>query len=124
MVGKVFKFDNSFEGFNSFLIWINSISAEYNKDCFIVGVESTGHYWFSLREFLYDNKIQLVLVNPFHVKQTKELDDNNQTKNDSKDSSVIAKLVIRGSYSMSYIPDGIYSNLRIADKLRQDIIIP
>lgn len=121
-LGKVFKFNNSFEGFNSFLTWINSISEEYNKECSIIGVEPTGHYWFSLREFLHENKIQLVLVNPFHVKQTKEFDDNNQTKNDSKDPSVIAKLVIRGSYSMSHIPQGIYSNLRIADKLRQDVI--
>lgn len=121
-LGKVFKFNNSFEGFNSFLTWINSIFEEYNKERSIVGVEPTGHYWFSLRDFLHENNIQLVLVNPFHVNQTKEFDDNNQTKNDSKDPSVIAKLVIRGSYSMSHIPQGIYSNLRITDKLRQDVI--
>lgn len=31
-----------------------------------------------------------VLVNPYHVKKLKELDNNNPTKNDCKDSKVIA----------------------------------
>lgn len=33
------------------------------------------------------------MVNPYAVKQTKELDDNSQSKNDRKDPKVIAKLV-------------------------------
>lgn len=33
------------------------------------------------------------------VKQTKELDDNSQSKNDRKDPKVIAKLVTEGRYS-------------------------
>lgn len=119
--GKVFKFSNSFDGFNNFLTWVHTISKNNNKDNTIIGVEPTGHYWFSLREFLHENSIQLVLVNPYHVKQTKEFDDNNQTKNDAKDPSVIAKLVIRGSYNISYIPEGIYANLRIADKMKENI---
>lgn len=120
-LGKVFKFSNSFDGFNNFLTWVHTISKNNNKDNTIIGVEPTGHYWFSLREFLHENSIQLVLVNPYHVKQTKEFDDNNQTKNDAKDPSVIAKLVIRGSYNISYIPEGIYANLRIADKMKENI---
>ena len=39
------------------------------------------------------------MVNPYAVKQTKELDDNSQSKNDRKDPKVIAKLVIEGRYS-------------------------
>lgn len=120
-LGKVFKFSNSFDGFNNFLTWVHTLSKNNNKDNTIIGVEPTGHYWFSLREFLHENSIQLVLVNPYHVKQTKEFDDNNQTKNDAKDPSVIAKLVIRGSYNISYIPEGIYANLRIADKMKENI---
>lgn len=120
-LGKVFKFSNSFDGFNNFLTWVHTISKNNNKDNTIIGVEPTGHYWFSLREFLHENSIQLVLVNPYHVKQTKEFDDNNQTKNDAKDPNVIAKLVIRGSYNISYIPEGIYANLRIADKMKENI---
>ena len=34
-----------------------------------------------------------VLVNPHHVKKSKELDDNNPTTNDHKDLKVIAGLI-------------------------------
>ena len=37
--------------------------------------------------------INLVVVNPYHVKQIKELDDNSPRKTDWKDSKTIAKLV-------------------------------
>lgn len=43
--------------------------------------------------YLAENDIKLVMVNPYHEKQSKEMDDNSQTKNDRKDPKVIAKLV-------------------------------
>ena len=49
----------------------------------------------------------------YAVKQTKELDDNGQSKNDRKDPKVIAKLVTEGRYSAPYTPDGVYADLRI-----------
>ncbi|MFT5875027.1 MAG: transposase [Clostridium sp.] len=87
----------------------------------IVGLEPTGHYWFTLGNFLKKLGIKLVLVNPFHVKRSKELDDNSQTKNDLKDPKTIAKLVIDGRYSIPYIPEGIYSDLRIAMGMRESL---
>ena len=36
-------------------------------------------------EFLKKSGMKLVLVNPFHVKCSKELDDNIQTKTDQKE---------------------------------------
>ncbi|RHF66971.1 IS110 family transposase [Fusobacterium mortiferum] len=75
----------------------------------------------STRRYPKENNITIAIVNPYHVKQSKELDDNLQTKNDSKDLKVIAKLVIDGRYSFPYIPEGIYGELRVADKLKNDI---
>ena len=60
-------------------------------------------------------------VNPFHVKRSKELDDNSPTKNDRKDPKTIAKLVIDGRFSVPYIPVGIYSDLRIVMNVRDTI---
>ena len=40
-------------------------------------MEPTGHYWFNLGKFLQDNEMKPVLVNPHHVKKSKEFDDNN-----------------------------------------------
>ncbi len=58
--------------------------------------------------------MNLVLVNPHHVKKSKELDGNHPTKNDRKDSKTIAKLVVEGRYMEPYIPIGVYANLRVS----------
>ncbi len=112
-LAKVFKFSNTLEGFEALSRWIGNIQALRQKDKVIIGIEPTGHYWFALGQYLQGKGIKLVMVNPYAVKQSKELDDNNQTKNDAKDPSVIAKLVIDGRYSIPYVPTGAYADLRI-----------
>ncbi len=59
-----------------------------------------------------------VLVNPHHVKKSKELDDNNPTKNDRKDPKVIAGLVREGRYMIAYVPEGVFADLITASYLR------
>ena len=120
-VGKVNPFENTAEGFRSFEEWAKSLATENQMNEIIVGLEPTGHYWFNLGSFLRNLGIKLVLVNPFHVKRSKELDDNSQTKNDLKDPKTIAKLVIDGRYSEPYIPEGIYSDLRIAMNMKESL---
>ncbi len=63
-----------------------------------------------------------VMVNPYHVKQRKESNDNSQTKNDRKDPKVIAKLVVDGRYSKPYVTKGVYADLRVATVSRQRIV--
>ena len=120
-LSKVKSFENTAEGFKTFHEWLKLVAKENKKDNIIVGLEPTGHYWFTLGNFLKELGIKLVLVNPFHVKRRKELDDNSQTKNDLKDPKTIAKLVIEGRYSQPYIPEGIYSELRIAMGMRESL---
>lgn len=120
-LAKVFRFENTREGLESFKEWMNSLAKDTGKSKSIVGMEPTGHYWLNLGHFLKDEGVQLVLVNPFHVKRSKELDDNSPTKNDRKDPKTIAKLVIDGRYSEPYIPEGIYSDLRVVMDIRDTI---
>lgn len=120
-LSKVKSFENTAEGFKVFEDWVRSLTKEKLKNNIVVGMEPTGHYWFNLGHFLKDIGIRIVLVNPFHVKRSKELDDNSQTKNDRKDPKTIAKLVIDGRYSEPYIPEGIYSDLRIAMDMRENL---
>lgn len=112
-LAKVFKFSNTLEGFEALSRWMENIQVLRKKEKILVGIEPTGHYWFALGQYLQSKGIKLVMVNPYAVKQSKELDDNNQTKNDAKDPSVIAKLVIDGRYSIPYVPTGAYADLRI-----------
>ena len=46
------------------------------------------------------------------LKKIKELDDNSPKKTDSKDPKTIAKLVVDGRYSIPYMPEGIYAEIR------------
>lgn len=55
-------------------------------------MEPTGHYWLNLAHFLSEQQVKYGVVNPLHVKKSKELDDNSPTKNDIKDAKVIAQL--------------------------------
>lgn len=115
---KPFKFSNDESGFVTFKSWIIDIKEKHEKDKVVSGMEPTGHYWFNLGKFLQDNEMKPVLVNPHHVKKSKELDDNNPTKNDRKDPKVIAGLIKDGRYMIPYLPDGVYADLRTASNIR------
>ncbi|SIS89994.1 Transposase [Kroppenstedtia eburnea] len=78
--------------------WIQSLLSKYGKTEVLFGLEPTGHYWLPLAQFLRKQGIQVALVNPMHVKKSKELDDNSPTKNDVKDARVITQLVKDGRY--------------------------
>ena len=118
---KAFKFSNTEAGFTDFMTWMLTIKNAFKKTEILTGMEPTGHYWFNLGKYLMDNEINPVLVNPHHVKKSKELDDNSQTKNDYKDPKVIAGLINKGRYSYPYLPEGVYADLRTASNMRFQI---
>lgn len=125
-LGKVISFDNNLEGFIKLQEWIAVLQERHGLSEVLLGAEPTGHYWFGLADYAKGHEMGLVLVNPYHVKQSKELDDNSPTKNDRKDPKTIANLVISGRYMMPYIPEGIYADLRTAvytsDRVQKDLI--
>lgn len=121
-LSKVYKFSNNRSGFEGFRDWMQWLQDRFQKTDALVGIEPTGHYWFDFGEFLENEGIKLVMVNPYAVKQSKELDDNSQSKNDNKDPKVIAKLVVEGRYSAPYTPDGVYADLRILVNNRKRLI--
>ena len=116
---KPLAFKNDEEGFETFMTWIDEMKARFDKTDVIPGMAPTGHYWFSLGRFLQENGMKPVLVNPHHVKKSKEMDDNNPSKNDRKDPKVIAGLVNEGRFSYPYIPEGVYAEIRTLSSLRQ-----
>jgi len=121
-VSKHISFENNLSGFKSILEKITEIKSENFFDYVIVGLEPTGHYWKTFATFLEDNNIKVVLVNPYHTKRAKELDDNSQTKNDKKDALTISKLVKDGRYSEMYLPKEEYAELRNLSNTRLEII--
>lgn len=124
--GKALTFSNSQEGFTNLMIWIRSLQSKHKKLDLIIGMEPTGHYWLPLAYWLKEKDIKVVVVNPAHVKQTKELDDNSPTKNDVKDARVISRLIQDGRYSEPNMLEGIYAELREGmnqyDQLTVDLV--
>ena len=115
---KPLEFGNTEEGFGTLRTWIMELKEKHGMDKVIPGMEPTGHYWFNLGKFLQDEGMKPVHVNPHHVKKSKEMDDNDPSKNDRKDPRVIAGLVNEGRYFYPYIPDGIYAEIRALSGLQ------
>lgn len=119
---RAFRFSNTNVGLLSFLRWLEEMVAKTGMKKIIVGCEPTGCYWLTFQKFLQDHDIQLVTVNPHSVKRSKELDDNSPEKSDLKDPKTIAGLVKDGRFSTSYLPEGIYAEIREASVCRDQIM--
>lgn len=123
---SAYSFNNNQEGFRSAKEWAVRIAAEHDKGQIVLGLEPTGHYWFCLATWMIANGISVVQVNPYAVKQTKEVEDNSQLKDDRKDPKLIANLVKDGNFGMPYLPEKIYAELRrlsmFRDQLNEDRI--
>ena len=118
---SAFPFSNTLEGFQSAKDWAVKIAAANDKKQIVLGLEPTGHYWFCLTTWMVSNGISVVQVNPYAVKQTKELEDNSQLKDDTKDPKLIANLVKDGNFGMPYLPEKLYADLRRLSMFREQL---
>lgn len=116
-----YPFSNTAEGFQKAKTWALEIAAEHKKKQIVLGLEPTGHYWFCLAEWMVSNGISVVQVNPYAVKQTKEVEDNSQLKDDRKDPKLIANLAKDGNYGMPYLPEGVYAEIRQLSTMRDQL---
>lgn len=120
--GKRLIFENRIHGLEQLIEWAERHAKENGKDTIIFGAEPTGHYWKNLAYYLSAKGFQIVVVNPMHVKKSKELDDNSPTKNDTKDAKVIAQLMKDGRYSVPNLLEGVYAELREGVKIRDQLV--
>jgi transposase len=120
-LGKLLRFENSAQGFVLFDAWVQEIQQKHEMTEAIVGFEPTAHYWFNLGDHLKARGHRLAILNPYHVKCARELDDNTPSKSDQKDPKTIAMLVKDGRYRDVYIPDGSYQELRELVRERERI---
>ena len=121
-----FEFSNTKEGFENARAWMLTLAVKNEKKQIVLGLEPTGHYWFALAAWMVSKGISVVQVNPYAVKQSKEIEDNSQLKDDKKDPKLIANLVKDGNYGMPYLPEKVYADMRrlgmFRDQLTEDRI--
>ena len=122
-VKKSFSFNNNKEGFKSLVEIIKNVLTMLNFEKAIIGMEPTGHYWKNIARYLKNIEwIKVVTVNPFHVKNSKEFDDNWQTKSDKKDCMTIARLIKDARFFEPYLPEGIWAELRNLSNTRAELV--
>jgi len=117
-LGKVFSFKNNRDGMEKAVDMVEKVKRDNNLSKAVIGIEPSGQYWKAAAYYLQDRGYPLALVNPYHVKKIKELEDNSQTKTDIKDCLLVAKLVRDGNYFNLNLAHGIYTELQSLSRLR------
>jgi transposase len=119
LLAKSFRFANSAAGGESLLDYINSINK--NADVVVIGMEATGHYWLSLYCFLFDAGFQINVINPIQSDAVRSL-FLRKTKNDAKDSFLIAETIRIGRFSNTPLADEDMLSLRQLCRHRADLV--
>jgi transposase len=119
-IGKPFPFENNLHGLRRLVELCRDAMKQAGATRVVVAVESTGHYWKPLARFLRKQGIPVVLVNPYHVKRTKETEDNTPAKTDRKDARLIARMARDGKYLTCMLPEGAYADLRWLSQARRN----
>ena len=122
-IKKSFSFNNNKKGFESLVETVKNVLIMLNFEKAIIGMEPTGHYWKACARYLKQiDWIKVVTVNPFHVKSSKEFDDNCQTKSDKKDCITIARLIKDARFFEPYLPEGVWAELRNLSNTRAELV--
>ena len=85
-----FSFDNSQEGFKTFLDVLKSLDRSQEIK---IGLEATGHYGNNLKLFLNDNGYSFMEFNPLLIKRFASSHSLRRTKTDKCDASLIATIL-------------------------------
>lgn len=120
---RAFAFSNSLSGFENLIRHIRKLQQDHGMNNIIVGMESTGHYFLNLADWLVKRDIEVVLVNPATTKRNKENRDNTPSKSDPKDALVIADAVSRGYYTTYQQQDEVFQRLRVLVRNRERWIV-
>jgi transposase len=101
IIGKSIKFSNSHNGADKL---IEHIAKNIGDSEVIFGLEATGHYWLSLYSFLLGKGYTVNVINPIQSDSFRNLYIR-QTKNDTKDSFIIAEVIRFGKYTNTKLAD-------------------
>lgn len=64
-LAKLLKFSNTAQGYEALRLWMQNIMQQNEKTGAIVGFEPTGHYWFTLGDYLKSKGYKLGIVTRF-----------------------------------------------------------
>lgn len=92
-----------------------------DKADIIIGMEATGHYWLSVYEHLTEQGYDVRVINPIQSDAFRKMYIR-QTKNDSKDSFIIAQVMRFGEYSQTTLSDENIIAMRQLTRFRMALV--
>jgi transposase len=102
LLSNSISFSNSKEGCGKLLAMFEKFGV--NNENVVIGMEATGHYWLSLYSCLLELGYELKVINPIQSDAFRKMSIR-KTKNDSKDSLVIAQIMRFGEYSSTRLSE-------------------
>lgn len=102
LLAKSISFTNSIKGCDKFFSFLSSFNLETSD--IIIGMEATGHYWLNLYSYLINLGFTVYAINPIQSDAFRKMYIR-QTKNDSKDSFIIAQIMRFGEFSSTSLAD-------------------
>lgn len=94
---------------------------DITKDNVVIGMEATGHYWLSVHAFFIEFGYDVKVINPIQSEAFRKMYIR-QTKNDSKDSFIIAQIMRFGEYSSTTLSDENIIALRNLSRFRLALV--
>lgn len=119
IIGKSIKFENSTAGFNKLISSINNY--DISNDKFVFSMEATGHYWLALFSKLVESDYNVQVINPIQTDACRKFYIR-ETKNDSKDSFLIAQVTRFNGYSKTTLPDEVMISLKELTRFRTFLV--
>jgi transposase len=118
-LSKTLSFTNTTDGGEKLLEYLKQNNPD--KQIIVVGMESTGHYYLSLYCFLFDKGYQVHAINPIQSDAIRNL-FLRKTKNDAKDSFLIAETIRIGRFSSATLADEDVLSMRQLCRHRMDLV--
>lgn len=119
LITKSIRFSNSTSGANALIDYFTLNNPD--NHIIVIGMEATGHYWLSLYCFLFDQGYQINVINPVQSDAVRNL-FLRKTKNDSKDSFLIAETIRIGRFSNTALADESILAMRQLCRHRMDLV--
>ncbi len=119
IVKKAFNFKNDAVGFSKLKATLQSASKDPSD--FIIGMESTSHYWLALYSALKREGYPVHVLNPIQSNALRGMYIR-QVKNDAHDSFIIAEVIRFGRYTEGGMPPSVIYELRELCRARTFIV--
>ena len=118
-LSKSISIANSQKGLDTFNNYLSSFNVTSENS--IIGMESTGHYWLNLYSSLVNLNFNVFVINPIQTDAFRKMYIR-KTKNDSKDSYIIAQIMRFGEFSASTISDENIFAIRQLSRYRSSLV--